>query len=290
MPALTEHQSQLSGRILNMADSGAGKTGALACLAEAGYRLIIADYDNGLDILVGLLDGNEEAKKRVFFETFSDELQMVNGMILPKGVPKAWTQSMEGLTKWRFPKEPGSKEYYDLGNIGTWGPDTVFIIDSYGFQGMAALSFVRQVRQHQMENFIRIEDYGEAMRLVEGVLQLIKSPHIKCNIIVNTHVAYMEDAARGTLRGLPRALGSKLSPNVPGYFNTVISGTTEGRGAAAKRIIRTQSEGGMELKVPLKRGVLPDVLPQEDGLLTIIKKLQSRTPDMVPDDEKDEEN
>ena len=276
MPQGTKHQSQKVTKLLNIGDAGSGKTGALACLAEAGYRLIVADFDNGLDILVGILKRKDpKFLENLYYETFTDEMQMAGGFILPKGVPKAFASAMEGFTRWRFPIESGSKETYDLGNIGTWGPDTIVVIDSLGLAGIAALRLIRQINQHQLENFTRLEDFGQAMGLLEGMLQLLYAKNVTCHVVVNSHITYQEDAKKEVTKGFPRALGSKLPPNVGGYFNTMVSTATKGTGQSAKKIIKTVSEAGLELKVPIPPGILPKELPIEDGLLTIFKTLQS---------------
>ncbi|KKK98315.1 hypothetical protein LCGC14_2644000, partial [marine sediment metagenome] len=77
MPQGTKHQSHNVTKLLNIGDSGAGKTSALACLADAGYRLIIADFDNGLDILIKIIKKkNAKALENLYYETFTDEMQM----------------------------------------------------------------------------------------------------------------------------------------------------------------------------------------------------------------------
>ena len=275
MPQGTKHQSQKVTKLLNIGDAGSGKTGALACLVDAGYRLIVLDFDNGLDILIGLLrKSNPKALENLYYETFTDDMQMTQGFVLPKGVPKAFTSAMEGLTKWKFPIEAGSKETYDLGSINSWGPETIVVIDSLGIAGQASLRFIRQMNQHQLEKWTRLEDYGQAMNLLEGMLQLLYSNGVGCHVIVNSHITYQEEEGELT-KGFPRALGSKLPPNVGGYFNTMVRTLTKGTGQSAKKVIRTVSDGGIELKTPVPPGTLPKELPIEDGLLTIFKTLQS---------------
>jgi len=56
MPKLGDHQSKSTTKMLFVGDSGAGKTGALASLAAAGYHLHIMDLDNGLDVLNNYYD------------------------------------------------------------------------------------------------------------------------------------------------------------------------------------------------------------------------------------------
>ena len=51
MPSLSAHQSNDYVKLLLCGDSGSGKSGALASLVGAGYKLRILDMDNGLDSL-----------------------------------------------------------------------------------------------------------------------------------------------------------------------------------------------------------------------------------------------
>ncbi len=288
MPQGTKHQSKKTTKLLNVGIPGSGKTGATACLIKAGYRMIVVDFDNGVDILVNALKDDKEALERLYYETFTDEMQLVKGqsrtsddkfkpsaMIVTKGTPTAFTRALSGLTHWKFPVEAGSSETYDLGNIGDWGPDTIVMIDSLGFAGMAALRFVRQLNMHQLDTFTSQPDYGQAMDMLEGMLQLLYSESVKCHVIVNSHITFLEDILKGSLIGLPRALGSKLPPKVGGYFNSIVHTTTVGAGKSAKRVIRIDSEGLVELKLPILPNTLPSQLLLKDGLLTIFKTLQS---------------
>jgi len=288
MPQGTKHQSKKTTKLLNVGVPGSGKTGATACLVEAGYRLIVVDFDNGVDILVNLLKETPGALERLYYETFTDKMQLIKGqsrtkddkikpsaMIVTKGTPTAFIDALAGLTKWKFPVEDGSTETYDLGNIGEWGPDTIVLIDSLGFAGVAALRFVRQLNMHQLDTFTSQPDYGQAMDMLEGMLQLLYSDSIKCHVIVNSHITFIDDILKGTLIGLPRALGSKLPPKVGGYFNSIVHTATVGSGKSARRVIRIASEGLVELKLPILPGILPSELPIKNGLLTIFKTLQS---------------
>jgi hypothetical protein len=45
---MLEHESNSIVKAMLAADSGSGKTGALACLVDAGFNLRILDFDNGL--------------------------------------------------------------------------------------------------------------------------------------------------------------------------------------------------------------------------------------------------
>ncbi len=288
MPQGTKHQSKKTTKLLNVGIPGSGKTGATACLVKAGYRLIVVDFDNGVDILVNLLQDDKEALERLYYETFTDQMQLITGqsrvkddktkpisMIVTKGTPTAITKALNGLNRWKFPVEEGSSETYDLGSIASWGPETILMIDSLGFAGVAALRFIRQLNMHQFDNFTSQPDYGQAMDMIEGMLQLLYSNSIKCHVIVNSHITFIEDILKSSIIGLPRALGSKLPPNVGGYFNSIVHTVTVGAGKSARKVIRTESEGLIELKLPILPHTLPAELPIKDGLLTIFKTLQA---------------
>ena len=50
MASIKNHTSVDVTKLLLVGDSGSGKTASLATLANAGYKLRILDYDNGLDL------------------------------------------------------------------------------------------------------------------------------------------------------------------------------------------------------------------------------------------------
>ena len=160
MPQGTKHQSKKTTKLLNLGDSGSGKTGALACLLKAGYRVIVVDFDNGLDILINLLRDDQESLERLYYETFTDKMKAVEGHVLPAGMPTAFSGAMNALTRWKFPIEPGSDETYDFGNISSWDANTVVVIDSLGFCGEAALRLVRQMNKHQLDKFVSQPDFS----------------------------------------------------------------------------------------------------------------------------------
>ena len=51
MATLENYKADKPIKMLVIGDTGTGKTGALASLANSGYKLHILDYDNCLDFL-----------------------------------------------------------------------------------------------------------------------------------------------------------------------------------------------------------------------------------------------
>ncbi len=85
MPSLSQHQSQNAIKALLIGDSGSGKTGALAPLVAAGYKLHILDLDNGLDVLYNILKTEcPDRPNQVFFETVTNKTKAIAGKVMPR--------------------------------------------------------------------------------------------------------------------------------------------------------------------------------------------------------------
>ena len=70
MVKLAEHTSGDATRILYLGNSGAGKTGSLVSLVEAGYNLRILDMDNGVGILKQFILNQLEIKRNNILSLF----------------------------------------------------------------------------------------------------------------------------------------------------------------------------------------------------------------------------
>lgn len=263
MPSLSQHQSSTITKMLYLGDSGAGKTGSLASLAKAGYNLRIIDFDNGLDILTKLLWDDKEALNRVRFKTFTDKMKMVGQTFQPDGIPVAFTNAMKTLNGWKDEDE-------DLGPVTKWGDKDVLVIDSMTLMGECIKRHILHVNGRSGQNLTQ-PNWGEAMRMMEDFFTLLYSDAVKCNVIVLSHVVHLGDENIG-LQGYPSALGNKLPPKIPRYFNTMVCAETRGAGAGQKRIIRTRSKMGLELKVA--NPAILETLPLESGLATIFDMMR----------------
>lgn len=265
MPSLSNHQSQSSTKMLLIGDSGSGKTGALASLVEAGYELIILDFDNGLDILVNILkekSNSAELLSHITYATCTDKLKAVGGRFIPDGPPKAFPRALKLLTEWKTETE-------DLGKSSEWGPEKILVIDSLTMMCKAAFRYVEVINAFKDGR----QTYGEAQRLIESMLGLLYSESIKANVIVSSHITFI-DTDGGLTKGYPSSIGKALSPQIPRYFNTVLEAKTKGTGANARHVILTQPDGLIELKNSAAPGKVPVELPLETGLATFFKIVQ----------------
>src|SRR4051812_13507500 len=103
MPSLANHQSNEFTKLLVEGDSGTGKTGALASLVSAGYKLRILDFDNGLDVLKQyILRDCPENISNVEFRTLRDKRKASADGPVIAGTPKAFVESIKLLDRWKY--------------------------------------------------------------------------------------------------------------------------------------------------------------------------------------------
>lgn len=243
MPALRNHQSTSVTKMLLIGDTGGGKSGSIASLADAGYNIRILDLDNGIDVLQNVLtDKNSpykpDAADRVSFVTVTDKMKNVGGKLIP-AASTAWQRSIGLLDKWKTETE-------DFGPISTWTPQDVLVIDSLTMLGNAAVNFVLMLNARIGQKPF-LSDYGDAGDLVEHMLQMLYAVEVNCNIIVNTHITYVGEKDQPK-RGYPSCVGTKLPMKVGRYFNTILMAQSTTLGQTTKREILTSSSPFIELK------------------------------------------
>lgn len=259
MGKIADHQSGQTTKILLLGDSGSGKTGALASLAEAGYNLRVTDVDNGVDALKNvLLDPRSPYKPgsadRVNFVTITEKMKNVGGKLIPRSAT-VWTRAIKLLENWEETRpNPDSTAEKPLppivtdsfGSILTWTPQDILVIDSLTFLCQAALNFVLSMNA-RLGGRVEQSDWYQAQQMVEGLLQMLYDEAVKCNVIISAHVGYSGDD-NSPLKGQIISLGKALSPKIPRYFNNMLMMKTSGSGANVKRKLITMSTREVELK------------------------------------------
>jgi len=260
MPSLSSHQSSQSVKLLLIGDSGAGKTGALTSLVEAGYKLRILDFDNGLDSLrIQMEQRCPEKMNNVDFFSLRDKLKSSPTGPILDGMPTAFTRAVNLLDRWKY-------DDVDLGKSSDWGDDVVVVLDSLTFLSESAFNWATAMNPTAKD---RRQIYGAAQEAVENVISLMTSPNMKPNVIITAHVKYM-DRPDGTQKGYPTSIGNALSPKIPAFFNNVVLCETQGFGQSLKRILRVQTTALVDTKSPASFK-LPPTLPIESGLADFFK-------------------
>lgn len=269
MPSLDNHQSGEFTKLLLEGDSGSGKTGALASLIAAGYKLRILDMDNGLDVLRQVVKRTcPDKMKNVEFRTIRDKRAMTAAGPVINGMPRAFTDAIAMLDNWKY---TNGTEVVDLGKPATWGKDTILVIDSLTFLAQAAFDWRETlVPKSTQGKYDGRMVYYDAQKVLEDVLAMLTSEGFRTNVIVISHIKYV-DNPDGTKKGYPTAVGSALSPQIPRYFNTVALCQTQ---AGGKRTIQTVASAMIDLKNPAPFAVAPSY-PIETGLGDFFKSLRA---------------
>ena len=258
MPTLAQHQSNDYTKLLLIGHSKAGKTGAMTSLVP-DFDLRILDMDNGLDTLKAFVERDyPDRLTSVEYRTLRDTYRMT-----PTGPectrPTAFYEAQKLLTHWTY-------DDVDLGAPAEWGPSCILGIDSLTFLGTAAFNAVEPISGKDKR-----AAYGNAQRGLEKILAIIQSDDFQTNVIVTSHVRYVE-LDDGKKKGFPTSIGEALSPVIPRYFNSVALCEV---GPGGKRTIQTAATSMIDLANPKPFEMLPKY-PIETGLADFFKVLRSQ--------------
>lgn len=258
MPSMLEHESNSIVKVMLAADSGSGKTGALASLIDAGLNVRVLDFDNGLSVLKGYVKDKAKLKNVYFVDKLTDELKLVAGRIGINKAP-AFQRAMDALDK-------GGKEFWgaDIPPVSQWTPRDVLVIDSLTMAGRCSLQMVMQANAAGFKH-PEIQHYGTAMDNVEKWIMMLMSNATPCHVIVNTHITNVE----GDARLYPDALGSKLPPKIGKHVDNLLGLRVK----AGKRVFLTQQDGLLALKSAVP---LPEQVPIETGWKDIFERLTGK--------------
>ena len=234
-------------KVLMCAPSGTGKTALIGTLARADYRCFVQDFDGGTEILLDPSIVPVAKRKNIYIKTYIDK-----PLTQDNGIPVAALNAMKDLSQgWM---EGGQ----NLGKPITWGVRDVLFCDTLGFLGDACLRFVQATNNHFEK--ATIPDYGTAMEMLEKYLETVFSDQTRCNVVVNSHVMFTgSPEVQGTQKGYPIALGSKLPPKVPRYFNSMLSleKKKDAKGEITV-VMHTRMTAALDLKTPA-----PSIIPAE---------------------------
>ena len=260
MPNLAQHQSNNFTKMLLEGDSGSGKTGALTSLVAAGYKLRILDMDNGLETLKQFVSKEcPDNLERIDFRTLRDDYKSSALGPIIAGKPKAFVDALKMLDRWKY-------DDVDLGEPSSWGADCILVVDSLTFLSDAAFIWAQGLNPSAKDPR---QWYGQAQEAIEKVLALLTSPSFETNVIVTSHIKYIENPD-GSRKGYPTAVGSALSPVIPRYFNSVALCQTS---AGGKRTIQTVATAMIDLKNPKPFAMAPSY-PIETGLADFFSVLR----------------
>lgn len=260
MPSLSDHSSSEFVKLIFIGNSGAGKTGALAPLVKAGYKLRIIDLDAGLDALVNhIREIDSSLLSSVQFESFRDKMKMTPSGPAVIGSPKAYVQTLNALERWPM----------DGSDPATWGAKTILVIDSLTNLGRAAFQWARAANPSSKDPR---QWYKAAQDLIEDLIANVTSDAFATNVIIISHVELVE--TNGLMKGFASSIGKALGPKIPRFFNTMLLSETSGSGKMVKRKIKTLPTGMIDLKTPAPMKIEAEY-DISDGLVKIFDILKA---------------
>jgi hypothetical protein len=205
-----------------------------------------------------------ERLETIEFRTLRDKLKSTPMGTVVDGTATAFIEGLRMLDNWKY----GT---VDLGLPKDWGSECIFVLDSLTFLSDAAFRFREPLVPKSKDGKYDVRAvYKDAQDAVESVLALLTSESFRTNVVVISHVRYV-DNPDGTKKGYPTAVGSALSPQIPRYFNSVALAQT---GPGGKRQIQTAATAMIDLANPAAFKMLP-TLPIETGLATFFDTLRS---------------
>lgn len=310
MASGTSLRRALAVRMLLMGFPGSGKTGALASLANAGFKLRIID-----------LDGNPESLLQYVRPDMLDNIDIVTlediieddprGFTNVKGVPTAFTRAMALLDHWRYRDPEGSPLidpktneprrskageillYRDLGRLADWGPDTILVSD--GLTGLAQAAFRRaRATLGKVPGNITRAVWNLGTNDIGNYINKVTDGTLRCHSIMISHLRLQgpkaEESDDSTLtktikqaaaehiptRYYPSGLTAKHNETVSGDFPYVMRALAKGK----KRILTWQPTEEVDLKLPLSAKAAETIgeLIVEDGLLKVFRALGAEPP------------
>ena len=284
MAELTTLVENAVARILIVGYPGSGKTGSLACLANAGFKLRILDFDGNIEPLVRYV--KPEARANVDIITLEDKLRAGPKFIEVSGLPTAFADALKALDHWMYTTKDG--EEVDLGRSRDWGRDTVVVLDS--LTGMGRASFRRSLAMNNRTPLnTRRQDWGLAMAEQEAFLEKLTSRRNAHHVICTAHLKMVgpkdeekddseitkkvkSDAVQlVNTRLFPSALGRELPPKIAEHFPVAVLAEPKHLPQnKVKRQLHATPRPELDLKIPAE---LPADLPIENGLLTIFSAL-----------------
>jgi len=274
---------------------GAGKTGALASLANAGFKLRILDFDGNPESVAQYT--LPEFRKNIDVIVCEDKFTLQGHTASVQGAPTAFPNAWKALDLWKYEDaengvldEKLGKKYTNLGSSKDWGSDTIVVLDGTTGMASAAMDYARFGMNKTMMNTTRAV-WGVASANMEAFLKRCTSMHNKHHFICIAHLTAIgpEGEADGDsdlmkqlkaekaeiipTRLYASGVGRKLPQQIAGHFPIAITAEIRTRGAKSTRILTAQAREDQTTKLPIADVTGLGDLTVEDGMLKIFDKL-----------------
>lgn len=274
---------------------GTGKTGSLAALANAGYKLRVLDFDGNPRSLLTYV--RREALRNIDIISLEDKLESAGNFTAPKGLPTAFNRGMSLLKRWRYKDEDGIPDekgvkWIDLGPVADWGPDTILICDGLTGLGRAAFRKARAVHNRTPLNTSQ-PVWGLGIDEQLAFCEIMTAADLRCHTIMLSHLAIIgpreiaadenevnaaikaKAAEHVETRWYPSALGRGLPTRIAGEWPITVNLHVDDR---RRRRFQFEPRKDMDLKLPVVDPSKLTELDVQTGLLKIFEALGAKSP------------
>lgn len=210
--------SKLPPRVLICGEPAAGKTGALAQLANFGYRLMIHDFDSNSRVLASYL---KPGAADVYVNTYA--VAKITNTNLFAGSGTATKQALDSMRLFCKMLEHWKTDSEDLGPTSKLTSKDVIVIDSGTFLGEMMLLAAHEDPETKRD--LR-SLYNVAGRYYGAILDHLTGPKVAASVIVLTHLMQTGDKDDqgkivGKSRDIPVGIGEKFSKKMQTYFSDI---------------------------------------------------------------------
>ena len=210
--------SKLPPRVLICGEPAAGKTGALAQLANAGYRVLLHDFDSNSRVLASYL---KPGAADVYVNTYA--VAKITNTNLFAGSGTATKQALDSMRLFCKMLEHWKTDSEDLGPTSKLTSKDVIVIDSGTFLGEMMLLAAHEDPETKRD--LR-SLYNVAGRYYGAILDHLTGPKVAAYVIVLTHLMQTGDKDDqgkiiGKSRDIPVGIGEKFSKKMQTYFSDI---------------------------------------------------------------------
>jgi len=272
MPNFAADADEPSGplRLLVLGKSGAGKTGALASLLLAGYRVWLIACETGVPVLKNLIRDTPEYQKidrsLLNYITITNSFAAVQGKTMP--ISQGWAKFHDTLARWEAPPKIPADPYW----LYTLTDKDVVVIDTN--TGLSDLA-----KDHYLASNGRgggdllWKDFAALKSLLDPVFRNLTCSKVKAHVIVNCHIQDVKvdpnDEKSATI-GYPTATSKALAVEMGRHFNNTL--LLEETPSALGPVRKFRTDGGGQVKTKTEApGAVKKEYPINTGLADYFK-------------------
>lgn len=277
-------------RAFHIGYPGTGKTGALAALANVGYKIRGLSFEGNFEPLVNYADPRAD----IDIVVLQDRMRNGDKYVETMGIPEAFNGALRLMQEWKYKDDDGNE--VNLGKSSEWGPDTIVFIDSMSSGALSAKLRAMKMNNKTPANMTSAV-WGHAIADWGNFIEILKSDKNRFHLIINSHKQVLGPAdfiqqgddevvkeeklkmiAQGMIppRIYPIAVSKPQAQNIHGMLPIMLEFAKETKQGKDVRIIKTTSGPEIDVKIPGKN--LRSYYSIETGLAEIFEAMGYKAP------------